>query len=151
MLATVGGIAGVAFGADFFLDGIVTVAKGLGVSEEVISVTIIAVGTAIPELATSCVAAYRKQNDIALGNIIGANIWNIVLIVGSIATMGKIEVSAQYVVYDIWVMLFASFMLLPIMMFKHKIVRTEALFMLGCYAAYLYGLYLISTGEWFMM
>ena len=98
-------------------------------------------------MATSCVAAYRKQNDIALGNIIGANIWNIVLIVGSIATMGKVEVSTQYVVYDIWVMLFASFMLLPIMMFKHKIVRTEAFFMLFCYVAYLIGLFFIATGK----
>ena len=147
LLATIGGVLGVAFGADFFLDGVIEIAKGMRISEEVISVTIIAVGTALPELATSCVAAYRKQNDIALGNIIGANIWNIVLIVGSIAAIGKIEVSTQYVVYDIWVMLFASFMLLPIMMFKHKIVRSEAFFMLLCYVAYLTGLFFIATGK----
>ena len=151
LLALIVGVVAVAFGTDFLLQGAVAIAKGVGVSEEIIGVTILAVATSIPELATSCVAAYRKQNDIALGNVIGANIWNIVFIVGTIVSMGTVDVSAQFVVFDIWVMLFASFMLLPIMMFKNKIIRWEALFMLGCYMAYLYGLYLISIGEWFMM
>lgn len=148
LLATIGGLVAVAYGTDFLVDGAVEIAKLMGVSEAVIGVTIVAVGTSIPELATSCVAAYRHQNGIALGNVIGSNIWNVLFIMGTTVAITDVEVSSQFVILDIWVMLFATFMLLPIMMFKHKITRMEAFFMLCCYGLYLYALTLISVGEW---
>ena len=67
------------------------IAKALGVSEEIIGLTVIAVGTSLPELATSCVAAWRKQSDLAVGNVLGSNIWNIVFIMGAAAGVPKKE------------------------------------------------------------
>ena len=148
LLVTIAGLIAVAYGTDFFVDGTVEIAKIMGVSEAVIGVTIVAVGTSLPELATSCVAAYRRQNGIALGNVVGSNIWNILFIMGTTVAITDVNVSTQFVIFDVWVMLFASFMLLPIMMFKHRITRLEGFFMLTCYGLYIYALTLISTGNW---
>lgn len=147
LLALAGGMTAIVYGTDFLIGGAVTVAKILGVSEEVIGLTIIAIGTSMPELATSCVAAFRHQNGIALGNVVGSNIWNIVFIMGATSAITDVKVADQFILFDLWVMLFASFMLLPMMMFKNKITRAEGVFMLGCYTAYLYAQILISRGE----
>ena len=148
LLVTIGGFVAVAYGTDFLVDGAVEIAKFMGVPEAVIGVTIVAVGTSLPELATACVAAYRHQNGIALGNVMGSNILNVLFIMGTTVAMTNVKVASQFIFLDIWVMLFATFMLLPIMMFKHKITRMEAFFMLCCYGLYLYALTLISLGDW---
>lgn len=145
--ALAGGMVAIVYGTDFLINGAVEVAKILGISEEIIGVTIIAVGTSMPEMATSCVAAFRHQNGIALGNVVGSNIWNIVFIMGATSAITDVKVADQFILFDLWVMLFASFMLLPIMMFKNKITRAEGAFMLACYAGYMYAQLLISRGE----
>lgn len=141
-----GGLAAIAYGAEFLVTGAVDLALIFGVSQEIIGVTIIAIGTSMPEMATSCVAAFRRQNGIALGNVIGSNIWNIVFVMGATSAITNVKVADQFVFFDLWVMMFASFMLLPIMMFKNKISRIEGLFMLLCFIAYIYAQVLISRG-----
>ncbi|MBS4773289.1 MAG: calcium/sodium antiporter [Proteobacteria bacterium] len=146
-----GGLAAIAYGAEFLVGGAVDVARIFGVSEEIIGVTIVAVGTSAPELATSCVAAFRRQNGIALGNVIGSNIWNIVFVMGATTVITDVQVADQFILFDVWVMMFASFMLLPIMMFKNKITRLEGLFMLACFIAYMYAQVLINRGGLVLM
>ncbi len=147
LIAFLGGLAAIAYGADFLVGGAVDIAKMFGVSEEIIGLTIVAIGTSAPELATSCVAAFRHQNGIALGNVVGSNIWNIVFVMGVTTTITDVEVADQFILFDVWVMMASSFMLLPIMMFKNKILRSEGLFMLLCFIAYIYAQILISKGE----
>lgn len=151
LAAFAGGLAAIAYGADFLVDGAVDLARIFGISEEVIGVTIVAVGTSMPEMATSCVAAFRRQNGIALGNVVGSNIWNIVFVMGATSVITDVKVADQFILFDVWVMMFASFMLLPIMMFKNKITRGEGLFMLLCFIAYIYAQVLISRGEWVLI
>lgn len=151
LAALAGGLTAITYGADLLVGGAVDLARIFGISEEIIGVTIIAVGTSAPELATSCVAAFRHQNGIALGNVIGSNIWNIVFVMGATSVITDVKVADQFILFDVWVMMFASFMLLPIMMFKNKIIRAEGLFMLLCFIAYIYAQVLISKGELVLM
>lgn len=141
--ATIVGLAGIIYGSDFLVKGAADLASLCGVSQEIIGVTIIAVGTSAPELATSCVAAYRHQNGIALGNVMGSNIWNIVLIMGITASILDVKISYQFFVFDIWIMLASTTLLLPLLLYKDKLRRCEGLFMFCCYIAYLYAQYLI--------
>lgn len=106
--ATMGGLVGVIFGADLLVDGAVILARDFGVPDEVIGLTIVAVGTSLPELATSVVAAIRKHSAVAIGNVIGSNIWNILLIVGAASTITPIAVPVAVIGFDIWVMLIAT-------------------------------------------
>ena len=151
LFALSAGLAAIAHGADFLVKGAVDIARILGISEEIIGVTIIAVGTSMPELATSCVAAFRHQNGIALGNVVGSNIWNIVFVMGATSAITDVKVADQFILFDVWVMMFASFMLLPIMMFKNKITRAEGMFMLLCFGAYIYAQVLINRGDLVLM
>lgn len=151
LFALSAGLAAIAYGADFLVKGAVDIARILGISEEIIGVTIIAVGTSMPELATSCVAAFRRQNGIALGNVVGSNIWNIVFVMGATSAITDVKVADQFILFDVWVMMFASFMLLPIMMFKNKITRAEGMFMLLCFGAYIYAQVLINRGDLVLM
>lgn len=141
-----GGLVGIAYGTEFLMKGAIDLARIWGVSEEMIGLTIVAVGTSMPELATSCVAAFRRQNGIALGNVIGSNIWNIVFVMGATSVITDVKVADQFILFDIWVMMFASFMLLPIMMFKNKISRGEGAFMFVCFVAYMYAQVMIAKG-----
>lgn len=147
-LVTIAGLAGIIYGSDFLVKGTVELAKLCKISEEVIGVTIIAVGTSMPELATSCVAAYRHQNGIALGNVMGSNIWNIAFIMGLTASVSDIKVSEQFFVFDIWAMLASTAVLLPLLLYKDKLRRSEGAFMLLCYVFYLYGQYQFVVGAW---
>lgn len=148
LLATLAGLAGIIYGSDFLVRGTVQLAKLCKISQEIIGVTIIAVGTSVPELATSCVAAYRHQNGIALGNVMGSNIWNIVFIMGLTASMSNIKVSEQFFGFDLWVMLASTALLLPLLLYKDKLRRSEGAFMVCCYALYLYAQYQFVIGAW---
>ncbi len=148
LVAAMGGMFAIVYGTDFLVYGAVKIATELGVSEEIIGLTIVAIGTSFPELATSCVAAFRHQNGIALGNVLGSNIWNIVFIMGATSVITDVKVADQFILYDLWVMLFSSFMLLPIMMFKNKITRLEGAVMLCGYIVYTYSQVLLAQGSW---
>ncbi len=140
-LVTVGGLAGIIYGADLLVDGAVFVAKAFGVSEDIIGLTLIAFGTSLPELATTCMAAFRRQADVALGNIIGSNVWNIVLIMGASSSMVEIDVPTQFINFDIWVMILSSGFLLPIMYVSHKIGRLSG-------ATYVLGYFMYIAVQW---
>lgn len=107
---------------------------------------VIAVGTSLPELATSCVAAWRKQSDLAVGNVLGSNIWNIVFIMGAAAAVTDVEVPAQFVRYDMWVMLAATLLLLLPVWRRAYIGRIYGALFVICYLAYLTSQVLIARG-----
>lgn len=131
------GLAGLVIGGKMVVSNAVIIAKAMGVSEKVIGLTIIAAGTSLPELATSLVAAYRKNADIAVGNIIGSNIFNILLIGGMVAVVKPVSYNPVFNI-DFYI-LAAGTVLLFITMFtsqKHKLDRWEAALLLILYASY---------------
>ena len=109
------GFAGLAIGSELLVDSGVKIARSFQISEAVIGLTIIAIGTSLPELAASGVAAFRKETDLAFGNIVGSNIFNIVGIVGLMGLINQLEIPPRVLQFDMWVMLFSVILLLPFM------------------------------------
>lgn len=142
------GLAGIIYGADVLVKGAVDLARVLGVSEEIIGLTIIAFGTSLPELATSGMAAFRRQNGVALGNIIGSNIWNIVFILGATASIINVPVPVQFLHYDIWVMAAATVLLFIVMYPKGRLSRPAGGLFVVAYLFYLYSQVMIGRGIW---
>lgn len=140
------GLIGIIYGADLLVSGAVSLARIWGVSEEIIGLTIIAVGTSLPELATTVMAGIRKQNAVALGNIVGSNIWNIVFIMGFTATVVDVEVGKQFLFYDLWVMLGSTVLLFVFMLSGSKLSRGEGIVFLSLYIIYLISQILLARG-----
>lgn len=138
LLYLVLGLIGLPLGADLLVDGAVSIATDFGVSETVIGLTLVAIGTSLPELATTVMAALRRQADVAIGNVIGSNMFNLLAIIGLASLVGEIGVDPKFLRFDLWVMLAASLILLPFVFFKQNITRTWGILLTG-----LYGLYLI--------
>jgi cation:H+ antiporter len=136
------GIAITIFGAKFLVDGAIGLAKGLGVSDTIIGLTIVAVGTSMPEFVTSVMAAIRKHADVAYGNIIGSNIFNVLFILGTTALIKPSEIPAQIANFDIWVMMAATGLLVLFARTGIKLQRWEGFAFVGGYGAYT--AYLIS-------
>ena len=132
----VAGIAITIFGARFLVDGSIALAKGLGVSDTIIGLTIVAVGTSMPELVTSVMAAIRKHADVAYGNIVGSNIFNVLFILGTTSMIQPIDIPAQIARFDIWVMLAATGLLVYFARTGTKIQRWEGGVFMACYVAY---------------
>lgn len=132
------GCVGLVFGADWLLGSAVSIAKEFNVSNYTIGVTILAFGTSVPELVTSAVAAYRKQTDIAIGNLIGSNIFNILCVVGVTGSVAKMPLPESVLSFDVWWMLGITFLLLPLMAMGGKIHRWKGAFLIGVYAAYMF-------------
>lgn len=124
-------------GSGLFVDGATTLAKVWGVSDAVIGLTVVAAGTSLPELATSVVAAFRKQSDIAIGNVVGSNIFNILGILGVTATVSPISASGIGLL-DAGAMLFLGLLLLPFALTGRRISRPEGAVFLGVYGVYLF-------------
>jgi len=131
------GLIVLVIGARLTITGATAVAREIGVSELVIGVSLVAVGTSLPELATAMVASFRKENDIALGNIVGSNIFNLLLILGITATTKPLTIPDRVLGFDIVVMMFFSLALLPLAMTDRKISRTEATIMFSLYIAFI--------------
>ena len=132
----VGGIAITIFGAGFLVDGSIALAKDLGISDTIIGLTIVAVGTSMPELVTSVMAALRKHADVAYGNIVGSNIFNVLFILGTTSIISPIDIPAQIADFDIWVMLVATGLLVYFASTGAKLQRWEGWVFMACYAAY---------------
>jgi cation:H+ antiporter len=130
------GIAITIFGAGFLVDGSIAMAKSLGVSDTIIGLTIVAVGTSMPELVTSVMAALRKHADVAYGNIVGSNIFNVLFILGTTSIIQPIDMPSQIAKFDIWVMLAATAMLVYFAWTGAKLQRWEGWVFIGCYTAY---------------
>lgn len=137
VLFIVAGLALLFFGADLFLKGAVSLAKVFNVSDAIIGLTIVAVGTSLPELFTSIVAAIKKESDIAVGNVVGSNIFNILSILGISAIIIPIK-SDQISYFDFGVMLAAAFILLPLSYSGFRISRLEGILLLAGYSVYIF-------------
>ncbi len=137
LLAVVIGIAGLVQGADLIVAGAVGIAELLGVSTRIIGLTIVALGTSLPELATCVVAARRNQPDIAVGNIVGSNIFNILAVIGVTSVFFPLEVSKETLYFDAPVMLFVVVLSFWVLRTGHRISRREGALLLGIYAVYL--------------
>lgn len=132
----VGGIAAIKFGGDFVVDGAVTIAGKLGLSENLIGLTIVAVGTSLPELVTSIVASRKNEVEMAVGNVLGSNIFNILLILGVAGTISPMAFIMENVI-DIVILTAASLLIYLFSWTKERIDRKEGIVMLFMYASYL--------------
>lgn len=130
------GLTALLFGARFLVDGSVSVARDFGVSEAFIGLTIVAVGTSLPELATSLIAAFRRQSDIAIGNILGSNIFNVLGILGATALVAPIPIAARFLTFDLPVMIAVSCALAALLLTRPQISRAVGAMMLLAYGTY---------------
>ena len=144
VLFTIGGIIAIVLGSNFVVDSAVFIAKNLGVSEKMISLTIIALGTSLPELVTSVTATRKGEYDIAIGNVVGSNIFNIGMVIGiPVAIFGGIgHVTFNYI--DIIVMILAAVLLFLFSVRDHKIDKKEGLLFLAVFV--IYYSYVVITG-----
>lgn len=134
------GIAGLAIGADLFVDAATQIALAWGVRPSIIGLSVVALGTSMPELVASLVAAYRKQSELVVGNIIGSNLFNLLLILGTAVTISPLSLANQPIGPDIWIMSFATLALFFCLRTGYKLDRQEGLVFTiayGFYALYL--------------
>ncbi|MDX5413544.1 MAG: calcium/sodium antiporter [Rhodobacterales bacterium] len=136
LLWVAGGLAALMLGARFLVDGAVSIARDFGVSEAFIGLTIVAVGTSLPELATSLIAAFRRQSEIAIGNIVGSNIFNVLGILGVTAVIAPIPVASRFLTFDLPIMIAVSAILTALLVLRPSIGRGAGMIMLAGYAAY---------------
>jgi cation:H+ antiporter len=143
----IAGLVLLVLGANWLVESAVAVARAFGVSDLVIGLTVVAVGTSMPEIATSLVAAFRGERDIAVGNVVGSNIFNILAVLGfsSLLASDGIAVSEVARNFDLWVMLAVAFACLPIFITGREIARWEGGMFIGYYIAYTAYLILAAT------
>jgi cation:H+ antiporter len=141
-----GGLLALIYGADLMVDSATSIALSLGISEMVIGVTIVAIGTSLPELAASVAAIINKENDISLGNIVGSNIFNVLFVIGFVAIFAPLSVS------DIWTlpfhmpyMLAIVLLIIPLYALFKSINRTGGIILLVAYGVYIFYCYRISV------
>lgn len=138
ILFTVLGCVALVFGSDWMLDGAVDIAKYFDVSDGVIGATIIAFGTSVPELATSSIAAFRKETDISIGNLIGSNIFNILCILGLTPMVKEVEFNTSVLSNEMVWMLAISFLILPLSIRTLSINRWKGVFLTCLYVLFSY-------------
>lgn len=132
------GLVGLPLGANLLVEGATNIAVRYGVSDAVIGLTLVAVGTSLPELATTVMASLRRQADVALGNVIGSNMFNLLAIIGLSSLIGDIPVSAEFLTRDLWAMAGASLLLIPFVFFKRDLGRIAGIALTALYLAYLF-------------
>lgn len=137
VLAVIAGCIGLVFGANWFLQGAESIARNLGVSDHLIGVTLVAFGTSLPELVTSIIAAFRKQADLSVGNLIGSNIFNILGVIGITSIVTPIDVDPRVLNSDVWWMLGTAFVLLPMMILGKRFGKRKGVLLLLVYIAYI--------------
>jgi cation:H+ antiporter len=131
------GLVGLPFGADLLVENASIIARDFGVSDAVIGLTLVAIGTSLPELATTVMAALRQQADVALGNVIGSNIFNLLCIMGVTTLFGPVPVDSEFLRFDLWVMLAASVILAPFVLMNRDLGRRWGALLTALYLAYL--------------
>ncbi len=134
------GIAALVYASDLIVTGADGLARRIGVPEEYIGLTLLAVGTSLPEIGASLAAAFRKRGDVVVGNILGSNTINILGAGGIVALSGPVEIARLFHAYDHWMMGFSAVVLSILILAKAKIGRLVALLLLLLYAVYIYGL-----------
>jgi cation:H+ antiporter len=133
-----GGLGVLIFGARFLVDGSVSIARSFGISEAFIGLTIVAVGTSLPELATSIIAAFRRQSEIAIGNIVGSNIFNVLGILGVTALIKPVPVVDRFLTFDLPIMIATSLALTALLLTRPVVGRATGMVMLAGYIAYVW-------------
>jgi cation:H+ antiporter len=138
VLFIIAGLGLLVLGARFLVDSATSIAKSFGISELVIGLTIVAVGTSLPEVATSIIAAIKGESDIAVGNAIGSNIYNLLGVLGlsSLLAPGGIEVASRVLTLDFLVMVFVALVCLPVFYVDDKVSRGEGILFLSYYVLY---------------
>jgi cation:H+ antiporter len=131
------GFAGLFLGSHLLVEGSVAVAREAGVSEAVIGLTMVALGTSLPELTTSFIAAVRRHGDVAIGNVVGSNLFNILGVMGAAALMMPVPVPKEILNYDLWIMLAASLLLMPFAFRRWPIGRLAGLVFMAGYLGYI--------------
>ncbi|WP_298260017.1 calcium/sodium antiporter [uncultured Litoreibacter sp.] len=140
----IAGLIGLPLGASLLVDNASAIAMRMGVSETVIGLTLVAIGTSLPELATTVVAAMRKHADVALGNVIGSNLFNLLVIVGVAGLVGPIPVPEAFLRFDLWVMLGASLILIPIVFMRKDLGKRWGFTLCALYVTYIF--IVLNTG-----
>ncbi len=141
LLITLLGLIGVLVGAKVLVGAAIQIARIWQVSEAVIGLSVVAIGTSLPELATIVVAAWRRQADVAFGNIVGSNIFNTLGILGTTALVRPLDVPAQVADFDVWVMLGVTLFLVGFAITGWRVIRAEGLALLFAYVAYIVVMY----------
>jgi len=132
------GLAGLIFGAHLLVEGGVSVAREFGVAEEVIGLTVLAIGTSLPELAASVVAALRGHSDVAIGNVVGSNMFNVLAVVGIVSMVTPLQAPSQILEFDLWVMLAVTVVMIPYLLGGLRLGRGAAILFLTAYTAYIF-------------
>ncbi len=117
------GLIGLVLGSHLLVKGAELIAQAAGVSDEIIGLTLVALGTSLPELATSIIAAFRRHGDVAIGNVLGSNLFNITGIIGATAIVEPMAAPEQILHFDLWIMLFVSLLMIPIFIARKPIGR----------------------------
>lgn len=134
------GSLGLSFGSEWFVSGAQSIAIAFGVSERIIGLSIVAVGTSLPELMTSCIAAFKKETDIAIGNLLGSNIFNIFSILGFTSVIQEMPINPEIRNTDMVWMLAITLLVFPLMYTGRNIKRIEGVLLLIIYGSYLYSI-----------
>jgi cation:H+ antiporter len=136
LFLAIAGLALVLVGAHWLVDSSIVLAREFNISESIIGLTVVAIGTSLPELITSVIAAFRRETAIALGNVLGSNVQNILGILGVTALVHPIDVPADIAAFDIWVMVAATVALIVFAATNRSLSRFEGFLLLLAYAAY---------------
>lgn len=139
-----GGLVGLPIGAKLLIDGAVAGARAFNVGEDVIGLSLVAIGTSLPEIAVSVAAALRRHSDIVLGNVIGSNIFNLLAVMGITALIAPVPVPGRFLALDLWVMLAAALILLPFALARRAIGRSAGLAFILSYAIYMVWLFRVA-------
>ncbi|AMQ54910.1 calcium/sodium antiporter [Algoriphagus sanaruensis] len=131
------GALGLYFGSKILVNSAITISKSYGISERIIGITFIAIGTSLPEMTASVYASFSKKTDLAIGNILGSNILNILSIIGITSLIHPISIGEEFLKQDFYWLLGISLVLIPLMKSKMRISKLEGGILLGIYAAYL--------------
>ncbi len=131
------GLVGLYFGSGWLVDGAVEIAASFGMEKRIIAITVVAFGTSVPELVTSGVAAFKKETDISVGNLIGSNIFNIMAVIGITAMVKPIGVEETTMNMDMWWVIGIAVALLPLMIIGRKLNRFKGALLLGTYVLYI--------------
>ncbi len=137
LFLVIGG-AGLYFGSEWFVGGAKNLAMFLGVSQRVIGITVLALGTSLPELVTAIVASFKRETDLALGNLMGSNIFNILSILGITSLIKPISVNDTILSVDMYWMLGVTLLILPMMLIQRKMGKVEGIILLSIYVYYTY-------------
>jgi len=132
------GLVGLPYGANLLVNNATEIARSYQISETTIGLTLVALGTSLPELATTLASAIRRQADVALGNVIGSNVFNLLAIIGVTAFVGPIPVSPQLLSADLWVMLAASLIIAPFVVYRLRINRLVGALLTAAYLVYVW-------------